>query len=59
MKSKYSEYQTKYHQAHYKLLAAWLDVDLVKEFKDKLKKNKISVASFLRDAILEYLEQDM
>lgn len=59
MNRKYLEYQTKYHQAHYKLLAAWLDVDLVKEFKEKLKKDKISVAGFLRNAILEYLEQDM
>ena len=54
-KETWNEYQNKYRKNHYSQLSASLEPQLVKEFKEKLKKDKITFPTFLRTKIEEYL----
>ena len=56
IKESWNKYQNEYKQNHYSQLSAALDPQLVRRFKEQLKKDKITFPSFLRKAIKEYLE---
>ena len=53
----WNKYQNEYKQNHYSQLSAALDPQLVRRFKEQLKKDNITFPSFLRKAIKEYLEE--
>ena len=55
-KEKWNKYQNEYKQNHYAQLSAALDPQLVRRFKEQLKKDNITFPSFLRKAIKEYLD---
>ena len=55
----WNKYQSEYQKTHYKSLGAQLDAELVKKFKAQLKKDNLSVARFLRNAIELYLKSSI
>jgi len=54
-KESWNQYQNDYNRTHYTQLSTQLDQQLVKEFKEQLKKDNISFSSFMRKIIKEYL----
>lgn len=58
-KESWNDYQNQYRKNHYTQLSAHLDSELVKEFKNQLKKDNISFSSFLKTAISKYLEKEL
>ena len=54
----WNKYQNEYKKNHYAQLSAQLNPQLVREFKEKLKKDRITFPSFLIKAIKEYLGKE-
>lgn len=48
----------KYNREHYKKVVIQLDKELVADWEEKLKADKIPKAVFLREAISNYLKKD-
>ena len=56
-KESWNEYQNNYRKKHYAQVSAYLDPSLVDALKKKLKKERTTFSSFLREKITEYLEK--
>ena len=56
-KESWNQYQNQYRKNNYKQLSAYLEPDLVNDFKKKLKEDNISFTTFLRNAINLYLNK--
>lgn len=54
-KESWNEYQNNYRKNHYTQLSVHLESELVRDFKEQLKKDNIPFATFMRDAIDKYL----
>lgn len=50
-----SAVKNKWNKEHYKRISVMLDIDLVKQWEEKIKTDGISKAEFVRNAINSYL----
>lgn len=50
-----SAVKNRWNKEHYKSISVMLDIDLVKQWEEKIKADGISKAEFVRNAINSYL----